>query len=57
MKQHRIGAWVALGIGVLYFEVQLICTFEFTLRKRRGEYSFHPYRVVIGDPQFQATFT
>ena len=57
MKQHRIGAWIALGIGVLYFVVPLICTFEFSLRMRRGEYSLDAYRVVFGDPQFQATFT
>jgi putative spermidine/putrescine transport system permease protein len=36
--------------------VPLIGTFEFSLRMRRGEYSFDAYRVVLGDPQFQATF-
>ncbi len=56
MKQTRIGAWIALTVGVLYFVVPLIGTFEFSLRMRRGEYSFDAYRVVFGDPQFQATF-
>jgi putative spermidine/putrescine transport system permease protein len=37
--------------------VPLICTFEFSLRMRRGEYSFDAYRVVLADPNFQATFT
>ena len=35
----------------------LIATFEFSLRMRRGDYSFDAYRVVFGDPRFQATFT
>ncbi len=34
----------------------LIGTFEFSLRMRRGEYSFDAYRVVLADPNFQATF-
>jgi putative spermidine/putrescine transport system permease protein len=56
MKQTRIGSWLAIVIGTLYFVVPLIGTFEFSLRMRRGEYSFDAYRVVFGDPQFQATF-
>jgi putative spermidine/putrescine transport system permease protein len=56
MKQTRIGAWIALGVGILYFLVPLIGTFEFSLRMRRGEYSFDAYRAVFDDPQFQATF-
>ena len=35
----------------------LVCTFEFSLRLRREEYSFDAYRIVLTDPQFQATFT
>ena len=34
----------------------LIATFEFSLRMRRGDYSFDAYRVVLADPHFQATF-
>ncbi|MGH6927614.1 MAG: ABC transporter permease, partial [Dongiaceae bacterium] len=34
----------------------LIGTFEFSLRLRRGEYSFEAYRIVLADPRFQATF-
>ena len=34
----------------------LIGTFEFSLRMRRGAYSFDAYRVVLTDPRFQATF-
>lgn len=53
---QKIGAWIAFLIGAIYFIVPLIGTFEFSLRMRRGEYSFDAYRVVFSDPNFQATF-
>ena len=56
MKQSRWGSWIAVIVGALYFLVPLIGTFEFSLRMRRGEYSFDAYRIVLADPQFQATF-
>jgi putative spermidine/putrescine transport system permease protein len=56
MKAHRIGAWIAIAIGAIYFFVPLIGTFEFSLRMRRGEYSFDAYRSVFSDTQFQQTF-
>jgi putative spermidine/putrescine transport system permease protein len=56
MKQSKLGPWLAMAVGTLYFLVPLICTFEFSLRLRRGEYSFDAYRIVLADPQFQATF-
>ncbi len=56
MKQTKWGAWVAIIVGTLYFLVPLISTFEFSLRLRRGEYSFDAYRVVLSDPRFQASF-
>ena len=56
MKQSRFGSWLAIVLGTLYFLVPLIATFEFSLRMRRGEYSFDAYRVVLADPRFQATF-
>ena len=52
----RIWAWLALAVGMIYFFLPLIATFEFSLRMRRGVYSFDAYRVVLADPQFQATF-
>ena len=57
MKQSKLGSWLAIAVGTLYFLVPLIGTFEFSLRMRRGEYSFDAYRIVLADPQFQATFT
>ena len=52
----RIWAWIAFVIGVLYFFLPLIGTLEFSLRMRRGVYSFDAYRAVLADPRFQATF-
>jgi len=56
MNQQKIGSWIAIIVGTLYFVVPLIGTFEFSMRMRRGEYSFDAYRVVFADPNFQATF-
>jgi putative spermidine/putrescine transport system permease protein len=53
----RLGAWIAMAVGASYFLIPLLATFEFSLRMRRGEYSFEAYRVVFGDPQFQTTFS
>ncbi len=57
MKTDRFGHWLAIVIGTLYFLVPLVATFEFSLRKLRGVYSFEAYRIVLADPQFQASFT
>jgi putative spermidine/putrescine transport system permease protein len=56
MKTSRFGAWLTILLGALYFLIPLIATFEFSLRLKRGEYSFEAYRVVLSDPHFQATF-
>ena len=57
MKRSSFWAWVTFAVGAAYFLIPLIATFEFSLRMRRGEYSFEAYRVVFGDPNFQASFT
>jgi len=57
MKQSKIGSWLAIVVGTLYFLVPLLGTFEFSLRMRRGEYSFDAYRIVLADPQFRASFS
>lgn len=56
MKSTRILAWLAIAIGAIYFIVPLIGTFEFSLRMRRGEYSFDAYQSVFSDIQFRTTF-
>jgi putative spermidine/putrescine transport system permease protein len=56
MKASKILAWLAIAIGAIYFLVPLIGTFEFSLRMRRGVYSFDAYQSVFTDAQFRATF-
>lgn len=53
----RIGAWIALAFGLGYFALPLIGMTEFSLKMRRGVYSFDAYAKVLADPQFQATFS
>ncbi len=57
MKRKTLGSWLILLVGVLYFFAPLLGTFEFSLRYRRGVYSFEAYQIVLNDPQFRATFT
>jgi len=56
MKSPRLLPWIAILFGALYFIVPLIATFEFSLSKRRGEYSFDAYRAVFDDPRFLQSF-
>ena len=55
-SQSRVGAWTAMIVGSLYFLIPLLATFEFSLRMKRGVYSFEAYSVVLSDPRFQASF-
>jgi putative spermidine/putrescine transport system permease protein len=57
MKAARIGPWMAIIAGALYFVVPLIATFEFSLSKRRGVYSFDAYREVFADSRFLQSFS
>ena len=57
MKPRSFWSWVILVFGLAYFFLPLIATTEFSLRMRRGVYSFDAYRAVFNDPQFQATFS
>jgi putative spermidine/putrescine transport system permease protein len=56
MKRNSLWSWIVLVLAVLYFALPLIGTFEFSLKMRRGVYSFDAYRVVLSDPLFQSTF-
>jgi putative spermidine/putrescine transport system permease protein len=49
-------SWGALTIGLVFFILPLIGMAEFSLKMRRGEYSFDAYAKVFADPNFQATF-
>ena len=57
MRGSRFWAWLTFGVGAAYFFIPLIATLEFSLRMRRGVYSFDAYKVVLGDDRFQATFS
>ena len=57
MKRSRLGPWLVMLFGVLYFFVPLLGTFEFSLRYLRGVYSLQAYRIVLADPRFGATVT
>ena len=57
MKAGRFWAWVVFALGAAYFFIPLIATVEFSMRMRRGVYSFDAYKVVLGDPRFQQSFT
>src|SRR5256885_2312677 len=56
MRENRILPWSAVTVGGLYFFVPLLCTFEFSLRMRRGVYSFDACGVVFAVPGFQPGF-
>lgn len=56
MKPSKFWAWVVFALGAAYFILPLIATFEFSLKMRRGTYSFDSYVSVFSDPSFQATF-
>lgn len=52
----RVVSWGVFLLGCLYFLLPLLGMGEFSLRMRRGEYSFDAYAVVFADPAFWATF-
>ncbi len=56
MKLSKIVAWLTFILGALFFFLPLLATFEFSLRARRGVYSFDAYHTVLSDPQFRDTF-
>ncbi len=57
MRSSRLWAWLTFAVGAAYFFIPLLATLEFSMRMRRGTYSFDAYKVVFGDPRFQATFS
>jgi putative spermidine/putrescine transport system permease protein len=57
LRKNTFWPWLMIILGAVYFLVPLYATFEFSLRERRGEYSFDSYGNVLGDPQFRDSFT
>ena len=56
MRLPRLIPWLAILFGGIYFLVPLIATFEFSMRKRRGEYSFDAYLSLFEDTRFLQSF-
>ena len=56
MKANKFWAWLTFALGAAYFLVPLVATFEFSLKMRRGYYSFDSYASVFSDTRFQETF-
>lgn len=56
MRRGSLPAAAATLIGAIYFLAPLVATFEFSLRLKRGEYSFEAYRLVFASGEFQAAF-
>lgn len=54
---NRLLAWFFFIVGAIYFALPLIGMTEFSLKMRRGVYSFDAYLKVFADPRFQATFS
>jgi putative spermidine/putrescine transport system permease protein len=50
-------AWAALVLGLLYFLLPLLGMTNFSLKMRRGVWSFDAYAKVFADPRFVETFT
>lgn len=55
MKKNRFWSWFWLVVGVLYFLIPLIATFDFSLRAKKGVLTFLAYERVLLDPQFLKT--
>ena len=55
-RRVNIWAWIVFIIGMIYFFLPLIAVFEFSLRAKRGVYSFEAYRLAFQDPRFYQSF-
>lgn len=53
----RLTGWIVFVAAALYMLLPLIGMAEFSLKMRRGVYSLDAYAKVLGDVEFQQTFT
>ena len=56
-KRASPWSWLWIGLGVIYFFVPLLATFEFSLRAQKGFYSLLAYQNALGDPGFIFSFS
>ena len=52
MKKVNIWSWIILAIGIIYFFLPLISTFEFSLKMIKDQYTFEAYRIALTDKAF-----
>ena len=52
----KITGWIVFLFGLTYFALPLIGLTEFSMKARRGVYSFDAYVKIFSDPEFQSTF-
>jgi putative spermidine/putrescine transport system permease protein len=55
-RKTPVWSWVWYILGVLYFVLPLLATFEFSLRMKRGVYSLAAYKAAFADPAFLQAF-
>jgi putative spermidine/putrescine transport system permease protein len=55
-RGNRLGWWLVMIIGILYFFLPLIATFVFSLKAKLGILSFQAYANVFSDPDFVRNF-
>jgi putative spermidine/putrescine transport system permease protein len=56
MSQKKFWAWFFFLVGMFYFFLPLFSVFEFSLRAKKGVYSFEAYRLAFTDPRFYESF-
>lgn len=56
MKRISFWSWIWILLGILYFFLPLLATFEFSLKAVRDQYTLTAYRTVLSDPEFLRTF-
>ena len=56
-KKASFWPWLWIILGIIYFFLPLIATFDFSLRAKRGVLSFQAYANVLKDPRFLKTFS
>ena len=56
MRRFPVWSWFWFILGMLYFFIPLLSTFEFSLRMIKGRYTFEAYRVAFQDPRFYQSF-
>ncbi|HSF79623.1 MAG TPA: ABC transporter permease subunit [Anaerolineales bacterium] len=55
-RRSSVWAWFIFIIGMIYFFLPLIATFNFSLKMIKGRYTFEAYRVAFEDPNFYSHF-